>query len=576
MDLDINKKDLLNFLLNNDFFVASYQRDYNWDDNLIEILISDLFFDLEKYIDNSAERINNYLGNFLVFKNSNNRLEIIDGQQRITTFFLIIKVLKEKFDFLKREIDFNRDFDTRDLDKKLADFGEAKIQFENTRQQTMWTNFWTSSDKKLKYWKAYSKIKIEIEKNLKYLEEKNNNWNSSQSEIISLFFNQILKKIEIGILTINNEWIKIDVFEKMNSNKIDLSEWDLLKGYYSNYLITNSNSINKSISDLDEDKLINLNDDCKTIIEKLEKNNNYWIYRGSSKKFNSFFFELIEFYVKSIIDSKKLKIKNIKNKYSNSKGINIKNDLKKIKENLKKLEAKSSSEILTLITLMNILELKTISKHTFFMYFKFIENWSERDTYEIKILFLWTFLNILIMNKRSNTYQAKLIKFFKNKSENNDDYLIDFEQIKNDLQENIIDLNDSKWKLENNLAFKDATKVIFVLWVISKEQNKNVFKLENFGIINKTSVDDNDMNIDIYYFSKGRKQNSKDIKKNKIIEEINYFNLEYNNNQELNELIKINEMIIKNINEPDIRLYKKEIEDILRREINSFWNLLNQ
>lgn len=80
------------------FVIPEYQRPYVWQKDNIEELIEDLYYAFENKEDNEY-----FLGS-LVLKNTNNQnfaeYEVLDGQQRLTTFFMMTAVLR---DLLKDE-----------------------------------------------------------------------------------------------------------------------------------------------------------------------------------------------------------------------------------------------------------------------------------------------------------------------------------------------------------------------------------------------------------------------------------------------------------------------------------------
>lgn len=65
--------------------IPVYQRGYSWEDNNMEVFIKDIY-----------ENSNYYIGNIMVLPNNKNA-ELIDGQQRIISSFLILCCLKNKF-----------------------------------------------------------------------------------------------------------------------------------------------------------------------------------------------------------------------------------------------------------------------------------------------------------------------------------------------------------------------------------------------------------------------------------------------------------------------------------------------
>jgi Uncharacterized conserved protein len=87
---------------NINYLVPIYQRNYAWNETQIEQLIEDI----ESSIDGSSK--NYFLGNLIVNQTDNNVYEVIDGQQRLTTLYLLEKYLgiifaKEALRFEARE-----------------------------------------------------------------------------------------------------------------------------------------------------------------------------------------------------------------------------------------------------------------------------------------------------------------------------------------------------------------------------------------------------------------------------------------------------------------------------------------
>lgn len=75
-------------IFNNNYIIPIYQRNYAWDSDQIEQLIDDI----ESTVINYTE--NYFIGNLIVNKTINNLFEVIDGQQRLTTLYLILKYLR--------------------------------------------------------------------------------------------------------------------------------------------------------------------------------------------------------------------------------------------------------------------------------------------------------------------------------------------------------------------------------------------------------------------------------------------------------------------------------------------------
>lgn len=91
----------------NNYIIPIYQRSYAWEKDQIEQLITDIYDskDTEKY----------YLGSLIVDKEDNHLFSVIDGQQRLTTLFLLLTYLAPEY------ISTNLCFEARDKSNKTLD-----------------------------------------------------------------------------------------------------------------------------------------------------------------------------------------------------------------------------------------------------------------------------------------------------------------------------------------------------------------------------------------------------------------------------------------------------------------------
>lgn len=92
--------------------VPSYQRAYSWGENQLDAFVGDL--------NEFAQKEGYYFGHF-IFEETNEAYEIIDGQQRITTFILFLMVCKlyvDESEHPKFNLYLER-FETVDYDQKL-------------------------------------------------------------------------------------------------------------------------------------------------------------------------------------------------------------------------------------------------------------------------------------------------------------------------------------------------------------------------------------------------------------------------------------------------------------------------
>lgn len=99
--LNVDQKTIYDLLSDKkaDFLIPDYQRPYAWDDDQCQTLWDDIFtfsFPNNDYsqFDNNDEY---FLGSIVTFRNENGKLEVIDGQQRLTTLMLLLRAFYDKF-----------------------------------------------------------------------------------------------------------------------------------------------------------------------------------------------------------------------------------------------------------------------------------------------------------------------------------------------------------------------------------------------------------------------------------------------------------------------------------------------
>ena len=69
------------------FYVPSYQRGYRWGKDEVSRLLDDIY----------SNGNNNYCLQPVVVKRNGERFELIDGQQRLTTLFILLQYIKKEF-----------------------------------------------------------------------------------------------------------------------------------------------------------------------------------------------------------------------------------------------------------------------------------------------------------------------------------------------------------------------------------------------------------------------------------------------------------------------------------------------
>lgn len=240
------------------FVIPDYQREYVWQENEVNKLLQDI---VDEY---DATRDEEYfIGTILVSDSSDKTLEVIDGQQRLTTLFLTVCALKHLLDGA---------FDSNDLicKKRTAPDGSASVSYRLDLRYEGAEDFCRIISSAPSYDELESRL---IEARGKLFGSLENLANAYQS-IILFLKNRYSNHEELDIEALLRFWgylanyvvfiqIKttvsraLKIFETINERGVSLNSMDLLK----NLLFTHVN----------QDRFGHLKNEWKKITEPLEK-----------------------------------------------------------------------------------------------------------------------------------------------------------------------------------------------------------------------------------------------------------------------------------------------------------------
>lgn len=104
-----NISELLSSGKNSKFVIPEYQRPYDWTYEEIETLFEDLW-EFASTSGGSEKDGTYFLGCIVSYKNENKENEIIDGQQRITSLFLLLRAIYTKLSTIENQTDSSKHF----------------------------------------------------------------------------------------------------------------------------------------------------------------------------------------------------------------------------------------------------------------------------------------------------------------------------------------------------------------------------------------------------------------------------------------------------------------------------------
>lgn len=209
----------INQLLEYSFLIPSYQRGYRWTPVEVTQMLEDIWAFLKNPpVNEPGKKKHSYCLQPVVVRQHGTypkEMEVIDGQQRLTTIFLILKELKNLIE--RDQKNFSRIFfETRPGSEIfLRDFNE------NDPKQVM------ESEKNVDYYHI-AKATTTIHK---WFTDKANN--SEDAAPRCMFVNVFLTKTEVLWYEANEENVNpIDIFTRINIGKIPLTNSELIKALF--------------------------------------------------------------------------------------------------------------------------------------------------------------------------------------------------------------------------------------------------------------------------------------------------------------------------------------------------------
>lgn len=234
--IEVNKqsvKQLLETGKINKFIIPEYQRPYAWTDEQIYTL----FEDLVEYTKNDNESTY-FLGTIVSYENENDEQEIIDGQQRITSLFLLLRALYSKLNTMTETKEV-KNFKGQ-IESALWEQDEltAEVDFEKTLIESR-----VMSDEGNK---TFAKILISgtIEEgakdnyslNYKSFTELIEKYATSEPELFFWFIRNVLNKAILLPIKADTQDTALTIFSTLNDRGLALSDADIFKAKIYNHL----------------------------------------------------------------------------------------------------------------------------------------------------------------------------------------------------------------------------------------------------------------------------------------------------------------------------------------------------
>jgi uncharacterized protein with ParB-like and HNH nuclease domain len=225
-----------------DFLIPDYQRPYAWEESQCQTLWDDIF--TFAFPDNNYQKFEKneeyFLGSIVTFENENNKKEVIDGQQRLTTLMLLLRAFYAKFGNMQDD----NSKSTRDRIAqclwKTDEFGKADLNVLKIDSEVA-----TDNDKDefldiLKTGIVTKEQKSNYAKNYNFFQQKIDIFLSEYPSYFAYLPARILGNCILLPIEAESQDTALRIFSTLNNRGLPLSDADIFKAqFYKHYSTKN-------------------------------------------------------------------------------------------------------------------------------------------------------------------------------------------------------------------------------------------------------------------------------------------------------------------------------------------------
>lgn len=235
--LNIDQQTIKELLANkrSDFLIPDYQRPYAWGEAECQTLWDDIFafaFPENDYSRFKSDEDEYFLGPIVTFKNGDNKLEIIDGQQRLTTLMLLLRAFFSKFGNMK---DANAISTSDDIAKciwKTDEFGnpdknklkiDSEVSTDEDKEEFL--SILKTGNVDVAHKSRYSRIYC-------FFQEKINQFLSEYPSYFAYLPTRILNNCILLPIEAESQDTALRIFSTLNDRGKPLSDTDIFKAQF--------------------------------------------------------------------------------------------------------------------------------------------------------------------------------------------------------------------------------------------------------------------------------------------------------------------------------------------------------
>ena len=218
-----------------DFLIPDYQRPYAWGEDECATLWDDLFTfafpndDCDAF-DTSADEY--FLGPIVTFKNNTGQLEIIDGQQRLTTLMLLLRAFYDKFTNMK-------DKQSVKVRESIAGCVWKTDEFDEPNMNALKIDSEVASDADkdefldiLRHGSVNPKARSAYARNYAFFVNRMTEMASEWPSYIALFAARILNNVILLPIEAESQDTALRIFSTLNDRGLPLADADIFKSQF--------------------------------------------------------------------------------------------------------------------------------------------------------------------------------------------------------------------------------------------------------------------------------------------------------------------------------------------------------
>lgn len=239
--LNIDQKSIMDLFSDkkSDFLIPDYQRPYAWEEKECQKLWEDVFsFAFPENDHTLFKRDDEYfLGPIVTYKNEdkNNKLEIIDGQQRLTTLMLLLRAFYSKFGNMKDQNSVRTSETISRCIWKTDEFG-----YPNKEQLKIDSEVSSDDDKEeflsiLRTGNVTDKQKSKYAENYRFFQDKIDNFLQEYPGYFPYLPARILNNCILLPIEAESQDTALRIFSTLNDRGLPLSDTDIFKAQFYKY-----------------------------------------------------------------------------------------------------------------------------------------------------------------------------------------------------------------------------------------------------------------------------------------------------------------------------------------------------